>query len=414
MLRATPAVSLIIVLAGLDTGAVAWGQKGAAERLERLPKGWTVVKHLAVPAQQLPAFTPKLGAPVIRLSNTTLVVDGQQIKINIIEGKTEADAAKIHQAIRLVHKDRPWACCIEGTTVVEFVGSTRMIERAYQELGFTPTQLSYTVSFRAAPFEQCDYMQWNKLFNAFLSPNPDAALIAKLAKSFTFGEEIRLRTHGLGQNKTAFTFTPAPRDSRPVAGGEITSCSFANLPIQFGVPRVGITATVASTAFALTPSQRQAGKELLSATAFWPSDDAEIVKLAKQITEGKTTVRDRTDAILDWLAPGKTIKYAGQVTGSRYGVKQVLKQGYGHCWDFSDCFVTLSRAAGVPSRQVLGWLHGDSGHVWAEVLIEGKGWRQVDPTGGGGCDSRYIPYIASEDGRMSFAYVSAVDIKLKS
>jgi len=68
--------------------------------------------------------------------------------------------------------------------------------------------------------------------------------------------------------------------------------------------------------------------------------------------------------------------------------------------------VTLCRAAGVPCRQVFGWLHGESGHVWAEVLIEDKGWRQVDPTAGMGCDSRYVPFIASENGAMPLVYTS--------
>jgi len=52
-----------------------------------------------------------------------------------------------------------------------------------------------------------------------------------------------------------------------------------------------------------------------------------------------------------------------------------------HSW-LSRFAVTLARAAGVPTRQVGGWLYGASGHIWAEVLIEGTGWQQVDPTGG--------------------------------
>jgi transglutaminase-like putative cysteine protease len=64
----------------------------------------------------------------------------------------------------------------------------------------------------------------------------------------------------------------------------------------------------------------------------------------------------------------------------------------------------------VPCRQVLGWLHGESGHVWAEVLVEGKGWRQVDPTAGAGCDTRYVPFVATEDGVMSYVYTSAVRV----
>ena len=92
---------------------------------------------------------------------------------------------------------------------------------------------------------------------------------------------------------------------------------------------------------------------------------------------------------------------------------KVLEQKFGHCWDFSDCFVTLARAAGLPSRQVAGWLYGASGHVWAEFHIEGKGWQQVDPTGGGElrCGIYHIAYFTSEDGGMPIMYVSMPKIE---
>ena len=112
-------------------------------------------------------------------------------------------------------------------------------------------------------------------------------------------------------------------------------------------------------------------------------------------------------AILEWLAPGHNLRYSGQ-TGSRWGTRKFFEQNFGHCWDFFDCFVALARAVGVPSRQVAGWFYGSSGHVWAEFYREGKGWLQVDPTGGGKlmCGIYHIPYFTSEDGKMPVVYVS--------
>jgi hypothetical protein len=383
------------------------------DRFKDLPKGWTVKESVVVPDQQLPTFSQRLGGQVVRLTNTTLTVDGQPFKVNTIECKTDEDAAKVHAALLRIHKGNHVNCPRDGKTVVEFnYRDSRLIERAYRDLGFKPPTVAHVVSFRAAPVERCDFMQWNALFNAFLAPKPDESRIRQLAKSFTFGNQVRLRAHGLGAGKSAFAFTPVPRDTKPEADGEIAAYTFADLPQKYGIPELGVVATVTSEAFAVTPSRRKAGPELLAANEFWPCADADIVALAKRITEGKTAAADKAAAVLEWLMPGKNVKYAG-VTGSRYGVKKVLQQGFGHCWDFSDCFVTLCRAVGVPCRQVLGWLHGVSGHVWAEVLIDGKGWRQVDPTTGTGCDCRYIPYVASEDGRMSLVYISTVDIKPK-
>lgn len=130
--------------------------------------------------------------------------------------------------------------------------------------------------------------------------------------------------------------------------------------------------------------------------------------LAARIVANAPTQEDKVQAILTWLAPGTNIKFGGSVTGSRWGVKRVLQQKQGQCWDFADCFVTLGRAAGIPCRQVAGWLYGTSGHVWAEVWVAGRGWQQVDATGGGRlkCGIYHIPYFTTEDGEMPVLYVS--------
>ena len=385
-----------------------------ADRLKKLPDGWTVVESVVVPQQQLTGISSKLGGTVARLSNTTLAVDGQNIKVNVMEGKTEEDAAKLHASLLRIHQGNQSQCPREGKTVIELVAKDqRLIERAYQDLGIKPPRVTYSVSFQAAPIEKCDYMQWNKMFNAFLVPQPNETLIQDLSKNFTFGEKIRVRSRGVGKDISSFAFTPAPRENNADAEGDLTTYSFANLPRKNGLPAANVVATVTSESFAFTPSNRKAGQELLGTNEFWPTTDPNVVKLAQEITKGKANGGDKATAILEWLMPGKNIRYAGEITGSRYGVNKVLQQRFGHCWDFSDCFVTLCRASGVPSRQVLGWLYGQSGHVWAEVLIDGKGWRQVDPTAGMGCDSRYIPLFANEDGKMPIVYTSSVRITPK-
>jgi len=95
-------------------------------------------------------------------------------------------------------------------------------------------------------------------------------------------------------------------------------------------------------------------------------------------------------------------------------VKKVLEQGYGHCWDSADCFVTFCRAVGIPARQIGGWLYGSCGHGWAEVLLEGRGWQQVDPTGGGkiACGIYHIPYFTTENGEMPILYVAMPQIEV--
>ncbi len=65
----------------------------------------------------------------------------------------------------------------------------------------------------------------------------------------------------------------------------------------------------------------------------------------------------------------------------------------GYCEHYSNAFVFALRAAGIPSRVVIGYQGGEinpanniltvrqmDAHAWAEYWIEGKGWQRYDPT----------------------------------
>ncbi len=67
------------------------------------------------------------------------------------------------------------------------------------------------------------------------------------------------------------------------------------------------------------------------------------------------------------------------------------KQGF--CEHYASAFAVMMRAAGIPSRIVLGYQGGEvnplgdylivrqsDAHAWTEVWLEGQGWRRVDPT----------------------------------
>jgi transglutaminase-like putative cysteine protease len=194
----------------------------------------------------------------------------------------------------------------------------------------------------------------------------------------------------------------------------VTAYSFEELPERHGVPFVAATLNIVVDETGLCADPDPPGADLTAATSFWPADDPDLIALARRITDGAATRDEKVDALLEWLAPGENLRYSGE-TGSRWGTARVFEQGYGHCWDFSDAFVTLARAAGVPCRQVAGWLYGSSGHVWAEYYREGKGWQAVDPTGGGRlrCGIYHIPTFTSEDGAMPIVYLSMPRIEAR-
>ncbi|MBA7662201.1 hypothetical protein ES703_70227 [subsurface metagenome] len=393
-----------------------------AECFSHLPPGWSVRKSFVVPRNQTAAIEKRLSCSIKRLSNTILAVRGQQIQVNILECYTDEDAEKLRKTI-LKMKAHKAFCLRNNKSVIEFVGdSVALATKAAYELGFTPkpVEVRYRISAEMVPLEKCDYMAFNNLFNLFLAikRNPDdhetKVRIADISKGFQFGKKINLRTCGNDKSKPIYRFGPNPIKTRLAGHGDVTTYTFEKMPLVLAIPHVSVEMELTTHEEGITPSIRKAGGELLASSEFWPVNDSEISALAKKITKGCQSNEDKVEAILKWLTPGKNIEFGGPVEGSRWGVKKVLKQGFGQCWDFSDCFITLARASGIPCRQVAGWLYGCSGHIWAEVVIEGKGWQQVDPTGGSvlKCGIYHIPYFTSEDGNMPILYVSMPRIEM--
>jgi len=129
---------------------------------------------------------------------------------------------------------------------------------------------------------------------------------------------------------------------------------------------------------------------------FWQSEDYQIKKLA---TELKTPRNIYNYAV-------KTLSYDfSRVTANkeRLGADKVLNSPTSAvCLEFTDLFIALARAAGIPAREVDGYaftqnarerplsLVKDILHAWPEYYdSEKKGWIMVDPTWGnttGGVD----------------------------
>jgi hypothetical protein len=388
----------------------------AAEPLAELPEGWSIERSDEIPAAQREAIGRKLGGAIHRLTNTVLDADGQRLQVNRVECATVEDAVAVQAALARIKGNPRLAPRLERVVWEMVCDDVRLALRAQHLLGIRPHMARYRVTFDAAPLAGGDYMAWNALFNACLRREQASgvavreadAQIAELAAKFSFAEQLALRRTGQGPHESSYRLEPAPRDD-PQHDGDVVQFALAELPHRAGVPYVAVVAEVTSEGFAVTPAEVPPGAELLAATAHWPAADEPWQALAAGIIA--SSPREKLQSLLDWHLPGQNLEFKGEIVGSRYGAAEVLRQRYGHCWDFADCFVTLARAAGLPCRQVGGWLVGVSGHVWAEVWLEGEGWLQVDPTAGMECGSDYVPYVVSEDGEWPLAYVSSVRIE---
>ncbi len=133
------------------------------------------------------------------------------------------------------------------------------------------------------------------------------------------------------------------------------------------------------------PLSKQEFKEYLKATGAGPIG-GNVKELAAKITKDKETVLEKSRAIYDWIV--ENMHRDPNVKGCGFGqVEQLLVSLGGKCADIHSVFVALSRAAGVPAREVFGIRipKGKEGemtkaqHCWAEFYLPGYGWVPADP-----------------------------------
>lgn len=111
-----------------------------------------------------------------------------------------------------------------------------------------------------------------------------------------------------------------------------------------------------------------------------------IKNKALEITKGEKTYLQKARAIYDWIVDN--MHRDPNVKGCGYGeVEKLLVSLGGKCADIHSVFVALTRASGIPAREVFGiripkGTEGDmtkAQHCWAEFYLPGYGWVVVDP-----------------------------------
>jgi protein-glutamine gamma-glutamyltransferase len=143
-----------------------------------------------------------------------------------------------------------------------------------------------------------------------------------------------------------------------------------------------------------------------------PEMPPRVRELAARIVEGKRGPHQKAEAVLRYLRAnyGYTLEMA--TDDAREPLDYFLfDRKQGHCEYFSSAMAILLRAAGVPTRNVNGFLGGEwneyggyvavrggDAHSWIEVWFDGVGWVSYDPTpaaaatslarGGGGLGGR--------------------------
>ncbi|HEY69633.1 MAG TPA: transglutaminase domain-containing protein [Anaerolineae bacterium] len=124
----------------------------------------------------------------------------------------------------------------------------------------------------------------------------------------------------------------------------------------------------------------------LQPVTYIESNDPQIVALAAQLGQGLDTLCAKTRAYYDYVTSNLT--YLAYNPGD-LGALWALSEGGGDCTEFSDVFIALNRAGGIPARFLEGVVYylgeyseGDVKHDWSEVYWPGIGWAPMDATWG--------------------------------
>ncbi len=163
-------------------------------------------------------------------------------------------------------------------------------------------------------------------------------------------------------------------------------------------------------------------------TKYWPSDNSKIQELAKELktpasnaatpsSNSASASSNTAKAIYDYVT--KTLRYDYKRTNAEAerlgGVKALDHPDSAICMEFTDLFITIARAAGIPAREINGYaqsenpkiqplsLVADILHSWPEYWDADKElWIPVDPTWGNttggqdyfsGFDMRHIAFV---------------------
>jgi hypothetical protein len=137
-----------------------------------------------------------------------------------------------------------------------------------------------------------------------------------------------------------------------------------------------------------TPQLNEKEKKILTQKQkYWEIDDARIASLAADLKTPENIYRYVVN----------TLKYDNSKLNAtdfkRNGAAESLnKPNESVCMEFTDLFIALARAAGIPAREVNGYAYTDDNtlrpvslsqdilHAWPEYWDDEKGWVQVDPT----------------------------------
>lgn len=118
----------------------------------------------------------------------------------------------------------------------------------------------------------------------------------------------------------------------------------------------------------------------------YESDNPTIKALAQQLTENTTNLYYKARQLFDFVMENLGYELQPQEHSALWG----FQAGKGDCTEFSNLFIALARAAGIPAKSVSGFGYlalynpeattdlGQLGHAWSLFYLPNYGWVPAD------------------------------------
>lgn len=134
------------------------------------------------------------------------------------------------------------------------------------------------------------------------------------------------------------------------------------------------------------------------AAKYWEVEDSAVASQAQKLFDPKLSAAKNAQRIFDFVTDHLSYDYSKLQTGdlTRLGARTALQESdKAVCMEYTDLFIALARAAGIPAREVNGFAYtadeshrplslrlqgGDVLHAWPEVYLPDSGWVMADPT----------------------------------
>jgi len=120
----------------------------------------------------------------------------------------------------------------------------------------------------------------------------------------------------------------------------------------------------------------EANREFLEANAYIQSDEPGLKDLAGKIIGGEKELFAAALKLRRWVGENMTFDLGIAMAPS----SEILRDRRGTCVGYATLLAALARAAGIPSRVVIGYVYAQGmfgGHAWAEIL-SGETWVPLD------------------------------------